>query len=350
MHLMFVYYAFEDQGSGNVIQGYTQAGRALGHEVTVFGPPNPKVPLNYSLDIGSADALVFIFEWTTQFQYGDQLDFTRLVARVPRSRRVILDGDGNYNDAIRVDDDYNHRDGESQRRWISFCDSLSDKICQPTLHPLRDNVRSFPFYAYDPAWEMPLDCASKQYGMVYVGHCKFRWCPMHRVLKAIEPVRAQVGRIAMVGEGWRRLPWWAVPMGLEDAYCSDPAYLESLGVEVLPPVPFGDVIGWMSKASFNPVIVRPTFGRMQFVTPRIFETPAANTVPLLALNEEHAREIYGPAALELTLSNNDPHGRILDLGRRPEHYADAVMSLRRHLAEHHSYTARLRQLIGIIEN
>src|SRR5215510_14321747 len=103
MRLMFVYWAFEDQGSGLVIQGYTQAAQALGHEVAVYGRGNPKIPLNYSLDIESADAVIFIFEWTTDLVQGDRLDLARLVGKVPRRRRVILDGDGNYNDVIRVE-------------------------------------------------------------------------------------------------------------------------------------------------------------------------------------------------------------------------------------------------------
>ena len=110
MRLMFVYWAFEDQGSGLVIQGYSEAAKALGHEVAVYGRSNPKIPLNYSLDVEAADALVFIFEWTTQLMAGDALDLVRLVSKVPRRRRVILDGDGNYNDVIAIDGDYNHRE------------------------------------------------------------------------------------------------------------------------------------------------------------------------------------------------------------------------------------------------
>src|SRR5262249_41096701 len=151
MRLIFVCWPFEDQGSGNIIQGYTEAGRALGHEVTVYACRNDKIPLNYSLDIGSADALVFLFEWATRQYYGDRLDLTRLVGKVPRGRRVVIDGDGNYNGVISVDGDANHQDEGASHRWTEICDSLSDKICQPTLHPLRANVRSFLFYAYDPA-------------------------------------------------------------------------------------------------------------------------------------------------------------------------------------------------------
>src|SRR5262245_28913954 len=118
MRLMFVYWAFEDQGSGLVIQGYSEAARALGHEVAVYGRPNPKIPLNHSLDIESADAIVFIFEWATQLMGGDTLDLLRLVTKVPRRRRIILDGDGNYNDIISVNGDYNHRDAGDRARWI----------------------------------------------------------------------------------------------------------------------------------------------------------------------------------------------------------------------------------------
>src|SRR5262249_30285919 len=222
--------------SGLLIQGYTQAAKALGHEVVVYGRPNPKIPLNYSLDVAAADAVVFIFEWTTKLMHGDNLDWVRLVNKVPRERRVIVDGDGNYNDRVAVGGDYNHSDEAARRQWIDVCDSLTDKITQPTFHPLRASVRTFLFYAYNPAWEVPLDCRAKQLAMIYVGHSKFGWRPMHGFLKAVEPVREQVGRLGVVGHGWDALPPWAAPMKMEDAYYTDPAYLRKLNVEVLPPV------------------------------------------------------------------------------------------------------------------
>src|SRR5262249_35469592 len=157
------------------------------------------------------------------------------------------------------------------RRWVGLCDSLSDKVCQPTYHPLRPNVRTFFFYAYNPAWEVPLDPGPREYGMVYVGHGKFRWRPMLRVLRAVAPVQAYLGRLGLVGHGLDRVPVWAVPYGMEDAYYTDPEYLRRLDVEVLPAVPFGEVVGWMSKGRFNPVVSRPTFTRLRLVTPRFFE-------------------------------------------------------------------------------
>src|SRR5215216_5574051 len=103
MRLVFVYYAYNDAGSAQDIDNYAQAAEALGHEVAVYGLPDPESRLRYSLDVDSADALIFIFEWTTQLRRRRGLDFARLVARVPRRRRVVIDCDGNYNDVISIE-------------------------------------------------------------------------------------------------------------------------------------------------------------------------------------------------------------------------------------------------------
>jgi len=350
MRLVFICWPFEDQGSGNIIQGYTEAAKAFGHDVTVYACPYDKIPLNYSLAVSSADALVFLFEWTTRQYYGDALDLTRLIAKVPRERRVVIDGDGNYNDVIRVDGDANHPDDGASRRWREVCDSISDKICQPTLQPLRPNVRPFLFYAYNPSWEQPLDFTTKDFAMLYVGHSKFRWQPMERVLRAIEPARRKLGRIGVVGHGWDSIPSWAIRMQIEDVYYADTDYLRRLEVDVFPAVSFDKVIDWMSKATFNPVLVRPSFAHMRLVTPRLFETPAASTIPLFLLDEAHVQQIYGREALELRLPDNDPEEKILDLVRRPQHYGGIVTRMRRQLAEQHSHLARLQRLIEIIES
>jgi hypothetical protein len=350
MRLMFVHHVIEDRGSAQDMYHYVRTAKSLGHEVALYGAPGGNSPFDYSLDIDSADAVIFIFEWTTDLQYGDKLDYLRLATRVPRHRRIVIDCDCKYNDAIDTVGDHNHPDAEASRRWIEICDSLSDKICQPTLHPLRPNVRPFFFHGYDPAWEVPLNFGAKEYGMSYVGNNWFRWRPMKRVLEALAPIREQVGRIALIGHGWGEAPApWVNPTLVEDAYFTDPAYLRRLGIEVLPPVRFDQVINGMSMGIFSPVILRPLFDRLRLVTCRTFETPAANTIPLFVQDPAYVVEIYGEAAVELTMLEEHPQDRILDLLRRPEHYAEMVRNIRRHLAEKHSYTARLCEMIGIVE-
>ncbi|MGY1641523.1 hypothetical protein ACI782_10375 [Geodermatophilus sp. SYSU D00703] len=349
MRIVFVYWPFEDQGSGLVIQGYSRAAHALGHDVEVYGIPYDRIPLDYTLELASADAVVFLFEWTTELYYGDRLDLVRLVGSVPRRRRVVIDGDGNYNDPLQVGEDYNHSAPEEARSWTAVCDALTDKICQPTLHPLRDNVTPFLFYAYDSAWERPFQPTEKSFDLFYVGHSKFRWEAMRRLLDAVEPVRGRLGRIGIVGHGWGSAPPWAGEFSCSDQYRSDPAQLAALGVEVLPPVPFREVVACMDRALCNAVLTRPTFGWLRLVTPRIFETPAAGTIPLLVLDEEHVEEIYGEAGLDLVLPDRDGHEKILDIVDRPAHYGEVLAEVRSHLARHHSHRARLDQLLQIVE-
>jgi hypothetical protein len=349
MRLMLAYYLMADAGSAQDVRQYVRAAEALGHELVVYGPKGMEPGFPCTREIDSVDAVVFVFEWTTELRDGDQLDLARIVSRVPRGRRVVIDCDGAYNDFLTVDGDHNHQDANAARRWVETCDSLTDRVCQPSLHPLRHNVGTFFFHGYDPAWERPLNAGPKEYGMVYVGHSKFRWGPMQRVLRAIEPVRERVGRITVVGHGWDALPPWAGPMRMEDAFFVDQAYLHAMGMEFVPPAHFSEVIPWMSRATFNPVIYRPLFSHLSFVTCRTFETPAAGTIPLFGLAADYVKEIYGEIALELVLPDVAPEEKIADIVARPEHYHGVVREIRRHLAEHHSYQRRVRELLEIVE-
>ncbi len=349
MRLMFVHYLFEDRGSAQDIHNFAVAARELGHEVAIYGRPKENSPFNYSMDLKSADAMVFIFEWTTDLQEGDLLDLARMVARFPKRRRVVIDCDGKYNDPISVVGDYNHESEEQSQRWIQICDALSDKIFQPTVHPLRANVRTYFFHAYSREWEVPLCAKDKEYSMYYVGHNWFRWRPMKMILQAIEPVRDRLGRLGIVGHGWDKLPPWANPSIIADAYYSDPEYLRELRVEAFPPILFGAVIQHMSKGVFMPVIYRPLFNHLRLVTCRTFETIAANTIPLFGMDESYVKEFYGDAATELVMPRDNPHQKILDMVSRPEHYAAIVSGIRADLAKKHSYPERIRELIRIVE-
>ena len=351
MRIMFVYFIAEDAGSAQDVHNYIRAGEELGHEVVLYGRTGVLPSFKFSLDIESADAVFFIFEWTTELRFGDQLDWARLASKVPRHKRFVIDCDGAYNKMINIEGDLNHRDAASSRTWMDICESLSDKIYQPTLHPVQPNVRSFFFHAYDPAWGRRLDFRGKEYGMTYVGHAKFRYFPMLRVLRAIEPIRERFGKIAVVGHGWDSMPAWASWMKIEDYFYTDQTYLRKMCVEYVQPVPFEQVIDWMSKGILSPVIYRPLFGHLRFVTCRTFETPAANTIPLFGLDAGYVREIYGDEAIELMLPQDlaAAQQKVADIVERPEHYAGIVMGIRKHLTEKHSFKARLREMVEIVK-
>lgn len=349
MKLVFVYWGFENAGSMLDLRGYTRAARAMGHDVTIYGPPDHVFGLDYSYDLAGADGLVFIFEWTTALQFGDRLDWTRLLSAVPRRRRVVIDCDGAYNDPIAFAGDYNHRSEESSRQWVDFCDSLSDKICQPTLQPRRANVRPFLFHIYDPTWEAPLNFSAKEFSMIYVGHTKFRWRGMSQVLQALETVRDRVGRVGLVGEGWDNPPEWTQWLEIKANYYIDQDYLKRLRIEAMPPVPYPKVIETMGRAVFNPVVYRPLFECLGMVTCRTFETPAASTIPLFLLDPDYVGSLYGDRAIELLLGGEKPHEKILDVLARPDHYAAIVGGIRQEFGRCHSPETRLHDLMQIVQ-
>src|SRR5439155_21932405 len=141
--------------------------------------------------------------------------------------------------------------------------------------------------------------------------------------------------------------WWLESPPREDAYFVDPEYLRALDVEVNPPVPIGDVIATMGQGVFNPVLVRPTFNHLRLVNPRLFETVAANTIPLFGLDEAYVKEIYGEAGPELILGE-DPSRPILDVRERPQYYAAVVSELRGHLAKRPSFIALGTESIELV--
>jgi hypothetical protein len=348
MRLMFIHHVVEDRGSAQDMFHYARVAEALGHEVVLFGAPKRPSAFKYTADVSSTDAAIFIFEFTTELQYGDLFAWSRLLAHIPRSRRVVIDCDGKYNDAIHVTGDINHASAALSGQWVEICDSITDIILQPTYRPLRPNVKPFFFHGYDPSWDVPLDVDDKDFGMVYVGNNWFRWRGLCRVLSTVEPLLQRVGRIAIVGNGWDRPAPWAKPVLPEDAYRTDPDYLRRLGVEVMPPIQFDEVIGWMSRGLVSPVIYRPLFDHLNLVTCRTFETPAANTIPLLCQEPQFVSDVYGPAGLELVLPQERPQDKIIDLFERRQHYLEVVHDLRHVLNRRYSYAARIRELIEII--
>jgi hypothetical protein len=364
MRLMFVYWRTGNAGSAQDILQYARISKSLGHEVVMYGPEELNSPFECSLDLESVDAVIFVFEWNLYFFPGREkkkggvyrdglmgighLNIAKLFSRVPRQRRVIVDCDGMYNDSIQVGGDFNHPNADASRRRVELCDSLSDKILQPTYRPLRPKVRPFLFHAYNPTWERPLVFDDKEYGVIYVGNNWFRWEALHRVLREIEPIRAKVGRIALVGQDWAAMPWWVPSPLREQAYFTDPEYLRRLEIELREPITVDRVIPTMSTAVLNPVLIRPLFNQLGLVTCRTFETPAADTIPLFTQDTEYVKAIYGGHATDLILRDSKVASeQILDILRRPAEYAEIVRDIRRHLAEKHSYAVRLQELVRI---
>lgn len=364
MKLLFVSRLERGVRAVRALTKYAEIGKRLGHEVAMFGEPRadfPSVP--HSMDIEAFDFAVFVIYEAHDFP--DLPHLAYLLDRMPKERRIVIDCTGTYNETITVEHDCNHfvqLNGHESWEWIEGFEAVASKILQPTLTPLREDVRSFLFFGYDPstearpsrspqeaaaAWSGP-NGASKPYGVIYVGHNWERWDQLRRFFEALEPARSRIGAIHLRGWAWDHRPDWAVEHGFQGVDV-DLDFLKRAGVETGGPIAFDEVVALQGQARFCPIFHRPLFNQLGLVTNRTFETFCSDTLPLLMLPERVVESIHGHDALRLR-PGDDVARRLEDMMRRPEFYWEAVLKTRAHLAAHHSYERRFEELMTILEN
>jgi hypothetical protein len=317
----------------------------------MYGYPDPQFSeLLFSKDVSAFDHVVFIFE--SNLNWASGLQMARILTKVPRSRRVILDADGMYNQVITLDGyDRNHAGERDRQRWVSAYEAIADRIVQPTLRPRESRVRSLLFYGYNsrvPAAALPWN--AKRIDIMHLGHNWWRWQELsERLFPAIERERQRLGEIRFVGLWWDAPPVWAAAIGQETAFRANPQRLRELGIRIFPPVPYRDVISTMSAARINIMTQRPLFRRLGLITSKYFEIFAADTLPLVMIEPEHAERIYGPSGRELALQG-DVDSKLMDVLKRPDKYWEIVEAVRRHLTTHHSYKRRLQELVETLQS
>jgi len=362
MRVLLVSKLAESSRAVNTIVKYAETARAMGHEVAVFGEKDGAFPsLEFSLDVKAFDFAVFVVYMP--FDFPDLPYLAALLDGMPKERRIVIDCVGRYNETIRVEHDFNHlekMEGHQGWEWIEAFQAVAGRVLQPTLTPLRNDVTPFLFHGYDPAavarpYQSATEAArawvdagpSKIYGIVYVGNNWQRWTQVRAFLEALEPMRKDLGRICLVGWDWGRRPDWAVQLGIRGADV-DPELLARLGVEPRDAIPFTAVRDFLGQARFAPVFHRPLFNELGLVTNRTFQTFTADTVPLVFLPKALAETIYGPGVGPLVVGDNVAD-HLHDVTRAPERYWQAVLEVRRHLSEHHSFRRRFAELVTLLE-
>jgi hypothetical protein len=347
VRILFVIERRPNAGSIQALAQYARVGRKYGHTFAVYGSRDPRLPeLVFSTDLRAFDYVVFIFE--SKLEWISGLDLIRLLTRVPRSRRIILDADGMYNPVIVVDGyDRNHESERGRERWAASYEALADRVVQPTFSPCQPAVQPLLFYGYDPHSARPAD--TKCVDIMHLGHNWWRWREMsERLLPAVQAVRNHLGEIRFVGLWWDAPPAWAADVGQEAAFRVEPGRLRELGIRTLPPVAYRDVIPSMSSAQVNIMTQRPLFRKLGLVTSKYFEIFAADTIPLVMIEPWHAEQVYGPAVRDLVL-DGDIGGKLVDVVQSPDKYRVRVDAVRAHLVAHHSYEQRLHELLATLE-
>lgn len=342
------------------IQRYIAWGRKLGHDVAVYGIANPELPdMRTTVETDDADLVVFLLQIPGDIP--SMPGIARLMDRIPREKRVVLDLWGRYNETVRIEHDFNHLekfDGHPGWEWRHAIEALGGKILQPTLQPRRGAVGSFLFHGFDPAavvqpystaaeaaraWRSA-DRSTKPYGVGYVGSNWQRWTEVRRFLEGYRTVAEKVGQVCLAGWDWSERPGWAVEMGI-GGVDTDPDLLADLRVEVRMGVRFDRIAALLGQARFAPVFHRPLFRELGLVTNRTFETFHADAIPILMLPAAFVEAVYGDAALKL-VPGEDIAGHLESLNDDPERAWDAVLRTREHLARHHSFAQRFKQLVA----
>jgi hypothetical protein len=340
--------------SVSTIHKWIDAGRALGHDIVVYGEADPDLPgLKFTTDLNGVDLALFVVQVPSDFP--DMPYLARVLDGIPREKRAIVDLWGRYNDTIRADHDFNHLeklDGHQAWEWQDAIATVSKTILQPTLSPKRENVKPFLFHGFDPASvaknyknasEAAAAWKNKPYGAIYAGSNWQRWHQMRAFLDEYAGVHAEAGPACLIGWDWSERPDWAVQkaiMGVD----TDAEFLSTNNVEVRNGVRFDEIVPLLGQAKFAPVIHRPLFKELGFVTNRSFETFYADTIPVLMLPEEFVAKLYGADAKKLVPSNGVANF-VKDALKNPEPYWEAVLKTRAHLAAKHSYAIRIEELL-----
>lgn len=283
------------------------------------------------------DIFVIVYE-TYPFLSPEDID--QICKQIPRSKRIVIDPDGKYSKPVPSKDNTNHDIPNSYEHWTELYDSLSDTILQPFLgSTTTKNLKPFLYFGIGDVIQEK-DPSGKDFDLLYVGNNWHRWRDIRWLVETIAPIRNRLKRVALVGQHWSN----EVMQGYEDATYSDPEFLKRNHIEILDSAPYGHIEEAMSRGLFHPVLVRPILNELHFVTPRMFETFAADTIPLIPAYFTHAIKLYGDEIKQLTLSDN-PAGLIIKILDNYDKYRKLTRDIRETLKTRHSYKTRLAELL-----
>jgi hypothetical protein len=330
-----------NSGSSHVIREYVRYAPAAGMEVAVsleFGSRDEPITreLPYCDDLGWGTHLLVVFEGNP---FLSTEDLERIDRVIPRSRRAVVDADGHWAPATPVGDDDNTWPcgSEGWRRQIS---DVADLVLQPSLTRPSPGAVRFSYFGTPAsiAASAPDATPGSKVDVQYIGSNWFRFTALMEVFSAARAALGDCALLRVQGKYWDG----SVRPAFEEATRADTAVLARLGIEVCPPVPFGQVVACMGDAIATPVLVRPVLSALGFLTPRMFETAAASTIPVYRQADSYIGELYQDDG-ELCLGE-DPAAKLKEIVGNQKRLRASAAELRRCLYDEYSYLAVLRHL------
>jgi hypothetical protein len=324
-------------GSSHMIAEYARAADTVGCQVAVStqlsrldGSVDAHLPLVD--DLTWASHLVLVFE-------GRQFLDTRgrdLCEAFPRHRRIVLDPDAHWGQPVTCGAD-DSAGPLGHHAWQELYRELGEIVLQPRLGPLPPGAQFFSYFGMPdpvPAPGAPL------YDLQYVGANWWRWQQWTELVRAARP---ELSRLRVCGR------WWEGPPHPDHlaATTNRPGWLRRHGVEVCPPVPFGQVVATMAQSVLTPVLARPLLAGQHLLTPRMFETLAADTLPVLPTDLAYTSGLYGDGIAPFVLGE-DPAEDLARLHRDADTYRPRAAALRADLYRRFNYRRVLAQLLALL--
>lgn len=324
-------------GSSHVIREYVRHARLADMEIAVsrqFGKHDSVIArrLPFCDDITWATHVLVVLEVTPLLS---DSDLARLDRAVPRSRRAVIDADGHWGSRVAVDDDDNTSPCGLDA-WREQIRALADVVLQPALGKPAEGAIAFPYFGLPPRRLRYAGLRRRRLSVQYIGSNWLRAPALFEVMSAARRALGSGSRLRVCGTNW----------GASTTRV-DTAWLQQLDVEVRPPVPFGTVISRMGDALLTPVLVRPVLGALRFLTPRMLETLAADTLPVYREEDRHIGELYldGDGEFCLERGSEESIARVLRDRRR---LSESAREIHARLSDRLSYPVLVRRLRDLL--
>lgn len=332
-------------GSSHTIAGYARAAPAARCQIGVSAQLS-----RMDMHIGGHLPLIDDLRWATHlilvFEGRQFLSIRQreMCEVIPRHRRIVLDPDGHWGPRLtRGADDsagpYGHE------AWRSLYRELGDIVLQPKIgSPLPAGAEFFSYFAmpsFREGADGPAALAARPYELQYVGANWWRWDAFADLIEAAHRARPALRRLRVCGR------WWTGPQHPDHpaATANKHGWLAEHGVEVSAPVPFGHVVDQMARAQITPILARPLLADMGLLTPRMFETLASGSIPVLPGELAYTTAIYGEHIKHFVLGA-DPAEDLARLLRDGPRQRSRLQAVRQHLYHRFSYQRVVADLLS----
>jgi len=285
------------------------------------------------------DLFVFFFD-NGNFYDIDELPgaLEKITRIVPKEKSIVIDSDGKYNPTMYGNNDCNHISKRAGRNWIKTFESLSDRIFQTTLKPSRENAESFVFWGY----QEPKRKLKKRFDLLYLGSNWHKIDNIKKFMTHLDTIRNLYPRIAVSGKNWitQDSDW-------PKATIPDVNFFLERNIELKEQLTrFGEFTKTLSSSKYSPILIRPILSKMEIITPRMIETFASGTIPVLTNDFYYAKDLYGKESHKLKLGEV-PVEKLTDMQINENEYVRIVKTIQSKLKAEHSYEQKLEQLLKI---